>query len=482
MDFETIIGLEVHAQMKTNTKIFCGSSAAFGGEPNEHTCTVDLGLPGVLPVLNKAVVEYAMRLGLAIGAKITPLCRFARKHYFYPDLPKGYQISQYEEPLCEGGEVKIFPKNGEMKTVRITRIHMEEDAGKLIHGEEVGDASHSYVDLNRAGVPLLEIVSEPDLRSPEEAETYLKKIHTLVCYLEICNGNMQEGSLRCDANISIRPRGSKEFGEKVEIKNMNSFRNLRRALEYEEGRQRIAYEEHEDIIQETRMFDDATGTTRQMRTKEYAHDYRYFPDPDLVPLKIGKEWIDKVRAELPELPDDKRNRFQGEYELPLYDAEILTAERGLAEYFENAMRAASAGAAKAVSNWVMGDILRVLNEKKIDIDECPVSPSQLARMVGLIDDGTISGKIAKQVFDIMAESGKDPDVIVKEEGLRQITDSGTIETTVDEVIAANPKEAEGYRNGKTKLIGFFVGQVMQATGGKANPQAVQQMLKEKLGA
>ena len=482
MDFETIIGLEVHAQMKTNTKIFCGSSAAFGGEPNEHTCTVDLGLPGVLPVLNKAVVEYAMRLGLAIGAKITPLCRFARKHYFYPDLPKGYQISQYEEPLCEGGEVKIFPKNGEMKTVRITRIHMEEDAGKLIHGEEVGDASHSYVDLNRAGVPLLEIVSEPDLRSPEEAETYLKKIHTLVRYLEICNGNMQEGSLRCDANISIRPRGSKEFGEKVEIKNMNSFRNLRRALEYEEGRQRIAYEEHEDIIQETRMFDDATGTTRQMRTKEYAHDYRYFPDPDLVPLKIGKEWIDKVRAELPELPDDKRNRFQGEYELPLYDAEILTAERALAEYFENAMRAASAGAAKAVSNWVMGDILRVLNEKKLDIDECPVSPSQLARMVGLIDDGTISGKIAKQVFDIMAESGKDPDVIVKEEGLRQITDSGTIETTVDEVIAANPKEAEGYRNGKTKLIGFFVGQVMQATGGKANPQAVQQILKEKLGA
>ena len=482
MDFETIIGLEVHAQMKTNTKIFCGSSAAFGGEPNEHTCTVDLGLPGVLPVLNKAVVEYAMRLGLAIGAKITPLCRFARKHYFYPDLPKGYQISQYEEPLCEGGEVKIFPKNGEMKTVRITRIHMEEDAGKLIHGEEVGDASHSYVDLNRAGVPLLEIVSEPDLRSPEEAETYLKKIHTLVRYLEICNGNMQEGSLRCDANISIRPRGSKEFGEKVEIKNMNSFRNLRRALEYEEGRQRIAYEEHEDIIQETRMFDDATGTTRQMRTKEYAHDYRYFPDPDLVPLKIGKEWIDKVRAELPELPDDKRNRFQGEYELPLYDAEILTAERALAEYFENAMRAASAGAAKAVSNWVMGDILRVLNEKKLDIDECPVSPSQLARMVGLIDDGTISGKIAKQVFDIMAESGKDPDVIVKEEGLRQITDSGAIETTVDEVITANPKEAEGYRSGKTKLIGFFVGQVMQATGGKANPQAVQQILKEKLGA
>lgn len=482
MDFETIIGLEVHAQMKTNTKIFCGSSAAFGGEPNEHTCTVDLGLPGVLPVLNKEVVEYALRLGLAIGAKITPLCRFARKHYFYPDLPKGYQISQYEEPLCEGGEVKIFPKGGKMKTIRITRIHMEEDAGKLIHGEEMGDASHSYVDLNRAGVPLLEIVSEPDLRNPEEAETYLKKIHTLVRYLDICDGNMQEGSLRCDANISIRPRGSKEFGEKVEIKNMNSFRNLRRALEYEEGRQRIAYEEREPIIQETRLFDDATGTTRQMRTKEYAHDYRYFPDPDLVPLKVGKEWIDKVRAKLPELPDEKRDRFQSEYELPLYDAEILTAERALAEYFENAVKEVGAGAAKAVSNWVMGDILRVLNEKKLDIDECPVSPSQLARMVGLIDDGTISGKIAKQVFDIMVESGKDPDVIVKEEGLRQITDSGAIEATVDEVIAANPQETEGYRSGKTKLIGFFVGQVMKATGGKANPQAVQQMLKEKLGA
>lgn len=482
MDFETVIGLEVHAQMKTNTKIFCGSSAAFGGGPNEHTCTVDLGLPGVLPVLNKEVVEYALRLGLAIGAKITPLCRFARKHYFYPDLPKGYQISQYEEPLCEGGEVKIFPRGGEMKTVRITRIHMEEDAGKLIHGEEMGDASHSYVDLNRAGVPLLEIVSEPDLRSPEEAETYLKKIHTLVRYLDICDGNMQEGSLRCDANISIRPRGSKEFGEKVEIKNMNSFRNLRRALEYEEERQRIAYEEREPIIQETRLFDDATGTTRQMRTKEYAHDYRYFPDPDLVPLKVGKEWIDKVLAGLPELPDDRRDRFQSEYELPLYDAEILTAERELAEYFENAVKAASAGAAKTVSNWVMGDILRVLNEKKLDIDECPVSPLQLARMVGLIDDGTISGKIAKQVFDIMVESGKDPDVIVEEEGLRQITDSGAIEATVDEVIAANPQEAEGYRSGKTKLIGFFVGQVMKATGGKANPQAVQQMLKEKLGA
>mgnify|MGYP001189828686 FL=1 len=482
MDFETIIGLEVHAQLKTKTKIFCGSSAAFGGDPNAHTCTVDLGLPGVLPVLNREVVEFAIRLGVAIGARIAPMCRFARKHYFYPDLPKGYQISQYEEPLCEGGEVRIYPKNGEMRRVRITRIHMEEDAGKLIHGEEMDDAAHSYVDLNRAGVPLLEIVGEPDLRSPEEAETYLKKIHTLVRYLDICDGNMQEGSLRCDANISIRPRGSEKLGEKVEIKNMNSFRNLRRALEYEEERQRIAYDEREPIVQETRLFDDSTGTTRQMRTKEYAHDYRYFPDPDLVSLKVDKEWIDEVRAALPELPDDKRDRFQSEYELPLYDSEVLSAERALADFFESAVNEAGTGSAKQVSNWVMGDILRVLNERKLEIDQSPVSPGQLARMVDLIESDVISVRIAKQVFDLMAETGKDPEAIVEEEGLRQITDTGAIEASVDEVIAANPGEVEGYRGGKTKLMGFFVGQVMKATQGKANPQAVQKMLREKLDA
>jgi aspartyl-tRNA(Asn)/glutamyl-tRNA(Gln) amidotransferase subunit B len=295
MNFETIIGLEVHAQLATESKIFCGSSTAFGGAPNEHTCTVDLGLPGVLPVLNRQVVEYTIRLGLAVGAKIVPACRFARKHYFYPDLPKGYQISQYEQPICEGGEVHIFLKNGEERLIRLTRIHMEEDAGKLIHGEELGDASHSFVDLNRAGVPLLEIVSEPDLRSAEEAETYMRKLHTLVRYLDICDGNMQEGSLRCDANISIRPRDSDQFGEKVEIKNMNSFRNLRRAIEYEEERQRMTLEGGGQVIQETRLWDDSAGVTQPMRTKEYAHDYRYFPDPDLVPLQIGKVWIDEVR-------------------------------------------------------------------------------------------------------------------------------------------------------------------------------------------
>ncbi len=480
MDFETIIGLEVHAQLKTESKIFCGSSAAFGGSPNEHTCTVDLGLPGVLPVLNRQVVEFTIRLGFAVGAEIVPACRFARKHYFYPDLPKGYQISQYEQPICEGGQVHIFLKNGEERTIRLVRIHMEEDAGKLIHGDELGDASYSFVDFNRAGVPLLEIVSEPDLRSAEEAETYLRKLHTLVRYLDICDGNMQEGSLRCDANISIRPRGTEEFGEKVEIKNMNSFRNLRRAIEYEEERQRAELESGGKIVQETRLWDDSAGVTRPMRTKEYAHDYRYFPDPDLVPLQIDKKWLDEVRGKMPELPDAKRERFQKEYKLPLYDAEVLTAGRDLADYFEKAAGAAGADNAKSVSNWVMGDVLRVLNEKKVDIDDCPVTPDRLAKMIGLIGDGTISGKIAKTVFDIMAETGKDPESIVEEEGLRQITDTGAIEQAVAEAISANVKEAERYKGGEKKLLGFFVGQVMKATQGKANPQAVQEMLKEKL--
>ncbi len=480
MDFETIIGLEVHAQLKTHSKIFCGSSAAFGGAPNEHTCTVDLGLPGVLPVLNRQVVEFTIRIGLAVGAKIVPSCRFARKHYFYPDLPKGYQISQYEQPICESGKIHIFLKNGEERIINLTRIHMEEDAGKLIHGDEIGDASHSFVDLNRAGVPLLEIVSEPDLRTAEEAETYLRKLHTLVRYLDICDGNMQEGSLRCDANISIRPRGTDNFGEKVEIKNMNSFRNLRRAIEYEEERQRATLEAGGQIIQETRLWDDPSGTTQPMRTKEYAHDYRYFPDPDLVPLQIGKKWLNEVRRKMPELPDDKRERFQEEYKLPLYDAEVLTAERDLADYFEKAAGAAGTDNAKLVSNWVMGDVLRVLNEKKADIENCPVTADHLAKMIGLIGDGTISGKIAKSVFDIMADTGKDPETIVEEQGLRQITDTGAIEQAVADVLSTNPKETERYKGGEKKLIGFFVGQVMKATQGKANPQAVQEMLREKL--
>jgi aspartyl-tRNA(Asn)/glutamyl-tRNA(Gln) amidotransferase subunit B len=358
---------------------------------------------------------------------------------------------------------------------------MEEDAGKLIHGEELGDPGHSYVDLNRAGVPLLEIVSEPDLRSPEEAETYLRKLHTLVRYLGICDGNMQEGSLRCDANISLRPVGSGELGEKVEIKNMNSFRNLRRALEYEEKRQRETLDAGGAIHQETRLWDDSAGATSPMRTKEYAHDYRYFPDPNLVPLEVDRAWLDVVRAALPELPDAKRTRFQETYALPRYDAEVLTAERPLADYFESAAKAAGGENAKTVSNWVMGEVLRLLNERKIPIEECPVPPGRLAKLVRLISDGTISGKIAKTVFDEMAESGAEPEAIVEAKGLRQIADAGAIGQVVEEVLAANPEEAEAYRGGKKKLMGFFVGQVMKATGGKASPGAVQEALKEKLG-
>ena len=481
MEYETVIGLEVHAQLKTESKIFCGSSAAFGAAPNANTCTVDLGLPGVLPVLNRQVVDYTLRLGLAVGGRIAPVCRFARKHYFYPDLPKGYQISQYEEPISEGGEIRILAKGGEERRIRLVRIHIEEDAGKLIHGEELGDPGHSYVDLNRAGVPLLEIVSEPDLRSPEEAETYLRKFHTLVRYLGICDGNMQEGSLRCDANISLRPAGSAELGEKVEIKNMNSFRNLRRALEYEEKRQRETLTAGGAIHQETRLWNDAAGVTLPMRTKEYAHDYRYFPDPDLVPLKVDRAWLDKVRAALPELPDAKRARFQETYALPRYDAEVLTAERPLADYFESAAKTAGGENAKAVSNWVMGEVLRLLNERKIPIEECPVPPGRLAKLIRLIADGTISGKIAKTVFDEMAESGAEPEAIVEAKGLRQIADAGAIGQVVEEVLAANPEEAEAYRGGKKKLLGFFVGQVMETTGGKASPGAVQEALKEKLG-
>ena len=481
MAYETVIGLEVHAQLNTESKIFCGSSAAFGGGANEYTCTVDLGLPGVLPVLNREVVESTLRLGLAVGAEVAPVCRFARKHYFYPDLPKGYQISQYEEPICTGGRVHFATKDGRDLSINLTRIHMEEDAGKLIHGDELGDPNHSYSDLNRAGVPLLEIVSEPELRNPEDAESYMRKLRTLVRYLDISDGNMQEGSLRCDANISLRPEGSEKFGEKVEIKNMNSFRNLRRALEHEEKRQREILDSGGVIHQETRLWDESAGVTRGMRSKEYAHDYRYFPDPDLVPLTVDAKWLDEVRAQLPELPDAKSKRFQDEFGLPRYDAEVLTAEKELAAYFDKVVEAAGKEQAKAASNWVMGDVLRLLNERRITIEECPIPPERLARMISLINDGTISGKIAKTVFDQVAESGKDPETIVEEKGLRQITDTSAIESVVEDVIASNPEEVEAYRGGKTKLMGFFVGQAMKATGGKANPKALQEILREKLG-
>ncbi len=365
--------------------------------------------------------------------------------------------------------------------INLTRIHMEEDAGKLIHGDELGDPNHSYSDLNRAGVPLLEIVSEPELRNPDDAESYMRKLRTLVRYLGISDGNMQEGSLRCDANISLRPQGSEKLGEKVEIKNMNSFRNLRRALEYEEKRQREVLDSSGVIHQETRLWDENAGVTRGMRSKEYAHDYRYFPDPDLVPLTLDTKWLDEVRAQLPELPDAKSKRFQDEYGLPRYDAEVLTAEKELAAYFDQVVAATGKNQAKAASNWVMGDILRLLNERKINIKECPISPERLAKMVLLINDGTISGKIAKTVFDSMAESGKDPGIIVEEKGLKQITDTSAIESVVEEVLTSNPDEVEAYLGGRTKLMGFFVGQVMKATEGKANPKALQAILREKLG-
>ena len=481
MKWETVIGLETHAQLSTTSKMFSGAATAFGAAPNRQACAVDIALPGVLPVANREAVEKAVRFGLAVGATINRRSIFARKNYFYPDLPKGYQISQYEEPICRGGEVRLLLKNGAERRVRLTRIHMEEDAGKLIHGEELGDPRHSYVDFNRAGVPLLEIVTEPDLKSPEEAEAFLRKLRTLVRYLGICDGNMQEGSLRCDANISLRPAGSEKLGAKVEIKNINSFRNLRRALEYEEVRQRGALDAGRAIEQETRLWNDAQGATLAMRSKEYAHDYRYFPDPDLVPLAVGREWLEKVRAQLPELPDAKRERFQRAYGLPAYDAEVLTEERALADYYEEAVSAAGKGRAKQVSNWVMGEVLRLLNERKLGIEACPVTPGRLAQLIGLIEDGTISGTIAKTVFEKTAQSGMDPAAIVDAEGLRQITDTGALDAAIAKVLAAHPKEAEAYKGGRKQLLGFFTGQVMKATQGKANPQALQAALKEKLG-
>ena len=475
-----MIGLEVHAQLKTKSKIFCGSDASFGANPNEHTCTIDLGLPGVLPVLNKEVVESSIKLGLAVGAKISESCRFARKHYFYPDLPKGYQISQYESPICEGGEVSFLTKKNEKVIIGLTRIHMEEDAGKLIHDDPSLKNTGSLVDFNRAGVPLLEIVSEPELRSPEDAELYARKLRTLVRYLDICDGNMQEGSLRCDANISLRKPGEKSFGSKVEIKNVNSFRSLRKALEYEELRQAELLNENQSIIQETRLWDESSNVTRNMRTKEYAHDYRYFPDPDLVPLEVDKEWISEIEKTLPELPDTKRARFVNNYKLPLYDSEILTSEHAIADYFEKTVKSFDPKDVKLASNWVMGDILGLLNERKISIEECPISPENLAEMISLIIDGTISGKIAKEVFTEMAKSGNNAHKIVDEKGLKQISDLDSLEKIVIKILNENPDEVKAYKGGKNKLLGFFVGQVMKETQGKANPKSLQNILGEQL--
>jgi aspartyl-tRNA(Asn)/glutamyl-tRNA(Gln) amidotransferase subunit B len=474
MQFEPVIGLEVHAQLKTMTKIFCGCSTAFGAPPNTHTCPVCLGMPGVLPVLNRKVVEFTMRMGLATHCDIARESRFARKNYFYPDLPKGYQISQYEQPLAQNGYVDI-EVNDTRQRIGITRIHMEEDAGKLTHDPH---RPLSMVDFNRTGVPLIEIVSEPDIRSPEAAGAYLRQLRSVVRYLCICDGNMEEGSLRCDANVSIRPKGSDTFGTRTEIKNLNSFKHVEKALQYEIDRQTEVILEGRRVVQETRLWDPERSRTFSMRSKEEAHDYRYFPDPDLLPLVIDDGWIEQVGKSLPELPDQKKNRFMKDYGLPSYDAEILTSDRDLAGYFEDCV--GTFPNPKQVSNWVMGSLLGLLNAQGITIDKSPISAGNLAQLLEMIESGMISGKIAKIVFEEMAATGKPPRRIVEEKGLVQITDTSEIELIIGNVLSGNPNEVAAYKNGKTKLMGFFVGQVMKETRGKANPQLVNEILKKKL--
>jgi aspartyl-tRNA(Asn)/glutamyl-tRNA(Gln) amidotransferase subunit B len=474
MQYEAVIGLEIHAQLLTETKMFCGCSTRFGAEPNTQTCPVCTGMPGVLPVINKKAVEYVIKTGIAMNCEVSPYSRFARKNYFYPDLPKGYQISQYELPLCRHGFVEITV-NGATKRVGITRIHLEEDAGKNIHE---GQGNYSLVDLNRAGVPLMEIVTEPDIRSPAEAVEFMKKLRTILRYLEVCDGNMEQGSLRCDANVSVRPVGQEVFGTKTEIKNMNSFRFIEKALDYEIKRQIRLLMDGERIAQETRLWNVGKGITEPMRSKEEAHDYRYFPEPDLVPVEVDISWIEEIKSGIGELPDARRRRFVQDYSLPEYDADLLTSEKALAEWFENAVRLG--GDPKAVSNWVMVELMRLLNEENRQIEECPLRPEQLVAMLKLIDKGTISGKIAKTVFEEMYRTGKDADTIVKEKGLVQISDEAQIETVVDEVLTGSPKEVERFKAGEEKLMGFFVGQVMKATRGKANPKVVNELLRRKL--
>jgi aspartyl-tRNA(Asn)/glutamyl-tRNA(Gln) amidotransferase subunit B len=474
MEFEPVIGLEIHAQLLTDAKIFCGCSTKFGAAPNTHTCPVCLGMPGVLPVLNRKVVEFMMKMALATHCELNRECNFARKNYFYPDLPKGYQISQYAHPPAEHGWVEV-EVNGGMKRIGITRIHMEEDAGKLMHDEH---NPASYVDLNRTGVPLIEIVSEPDIRGAEEAAAYLRRLHEILVYLEICDGNMEEGSFRCDANISLRPLETEPFGTRAELKNMNSFRNVQRALEYEIKRQQYVLEGGGKVVQETRLWDDTAGVTHSMRGKEEAHDYRYFPDPDLVPIVIDDAWIAEVRKGQPELPLEKRERFMREYQLSPYDAGVLTASRALSDYYEEVVRLS--GEPKIAANWVMGDILRFLNEEKRDIRECPTTPASLAAMIRLIQEGSISGKMAKEVSEAMYKSGKTPQAIITEKGLVQITDEEALAKTVAAILEKNPEQVAQYRAGKEKVFGFFVGQAMKATQGKANPQLINDILKKML--
>jgi aspartyl-tRNA(Asn)/glutamyl-tRNA(Gln) amidotransferase subunit B len=477
VDYEPVIGLEVHAQLLTRSKIFCGCSTSFGEAPNTQACPVCTGQPGSLPVINRKAVEFAIRLGLATSCRIAPYSVFARKNYFYPDLPKGYQISMYEYPLAEHGFIEVMVE-GEKKRIGLIRIHMEEDAGKLKHGETPETASFSYVDFNRTGVPLVEIVSEPDIRSPQEAGEYLRRLRAILQYLEVCTGDMEKGTFRCDANVSVRPRGQTELGTRTELKNMNSFRHVEKALEYEIKRQIGALKDGEKVVQETRLWDTDQNITVSMRGKEEAHDYRYFPDPDLVPLRIDGKWIEEIRNSIPELPDQKKERFVQDYKIPEYDAEILTSTKAMANYFEDCVRLFSEP--KTVSNWMMGDLLRGLKGDEKEVDQCRVTPKHLAEMLNMLKDGTISGKIAKDVFEEMYRTGDPPARIVKEKGWVQILDMGEIERVIEKVIQANPKLVEDYQKGKEKVFGFLVGEAMKESKGKANPKLVNELLRKKL--
>lgn len=475
MNWETVIGLEIHAQLNTKSKIFSSASTEYGAKPNSQACAVDLGLPGVLPVLNKEVVSKAIKFGLAVKAKINQRNIFDRKNYFYPDLPKGYQISQLDWPIVGEGQIEISVDNN-TKVIGVTRAHLEEDAGKSIH--DLYD-EYTAVDLNRAGTPLLEIVSEPDMRSAKEAVSYAKKIHELVQYLDICDGNMQEGSFRCDANVSIRPAGDNKLGTRAELKNINSFKFLERAINLEVDRQQDILEDGGEIVQETRLYDSIKNETRSMRSKEEANDYRYFPDPDLLPVEISDELMSQIMTELPELPSEKKARYISEFELSEYDAGVLTSQKSLADYFEKAVSISNTNV-KLCANWIMGDLLAALNKEQVDITNSPICAEDLSLLVSRIDDDTISGKIAKDVFKSMWNGEGSADEVIKEKGLKQITDSSEIESIIDSIIAANAPQVEQFKSGNEKIIGFFVGQAMKATGGKANPKQVNELLRKKL--